>query len=508
MKNPATRTETVPQTVLAFLIIASVLLALIFAIRYAGFSDTPEVPPTTPGIPAATLPDEPTSTQQTEQNETSQTEPITTTDTADVTQHTTAQATTTTVGTTPATTPTQTTTVGTTPATTPTQTTTAVTETTEIVTTAPAPVLDVSDEAMNELIEKRYLSIHAKSRPGYKLTTLKNIVVHYTGNPGSTAERNWLNFENNKPGTSAHFIIGLNGEIIQCIPLDEVAWAIGTDEGNYSSISIECCHPDTTGKFTDATYESLVRLVSWLCNELDLGRDDVIRHYDYQRYNANGVPWRKECPLYYANTKDSASHDRWENFKNDLILDSEPPAPPTQEPKNFEDTIQKRYLSVHPNSRPGYLLKSLNNIVVHYTANAGTTADQNWRNFENNKPNASSHFIIDLDGTIIQCMPLNEVAWAIGTTEGNYTSISIECCHPDATGKFTDATYESLVKLVSWLCNEFDLGRDKVVRHYDYVRFNSSGVAWHKQCPLYYANDADPSSHKRWEEFLNDLTID
>ena len=168
---------------------------------------------------------------------------------------------------------------------------------------------------MNRLITKRFLSIHPNSRSGEKLTAVRNIVVHYVGNPGTTADQNWRNFENNKPNTSAHFIIDLDGAIIQCMPLDEVAWAVGTRDGNYTSINIECCHPDDTGKFTDATYESLVKLVSWLCNKFDLGRDDVLRHYDYLRTSAGGSTWRKECPRYFV-THPAA----WENFKKSLVL--------------------------------------------------------------------------------------------------------------------------------------------------------------------------------------------
>ena len=170
--------------------------------------------------------------------------------------------------------------------------------------------------------------------------------------------------------------------------------------------------------------------------------------------------------------------------------------------EKMNELITKKYLSIHKNSRPGYKLWSVKNIVVHYVANPKTTALQNWKNFENNKPNTSAHFIIDLDGSILQCMPLNEVAWAIGTTEGNYTTISIECCHPDSTGKFTDATYESLVKLVSWLCAKFDLTEKNVKRHYDYPRTNSSGVTWHKYCPIYFVNNPE-----KWEEFKDDLYI-
>ena len=170
--------------------------------------------------------------------------------------------------------------------------------------------------------------------------------------------------------------------------------------------------------------------------------------------------------------------------------------------EEIEKLVTEKYLSVHSKSRPGYKLEELKSIVIHYVANPGTSALQNWRYFEN-KNNVSAHFIIDLDGSIIQCMPLDEVAWAIGTEEGNYSTISIECCHPDKTGKFTDATYDSLVKLVSWLCIEYDLTADEVKRHYDYPRTNSSGVVWHKYCPLYFVDNPE-----KWTEFKEALLID
>ena len=186
------------------------------------------------------------------------------------------------------------------------------------------------------------------------------------------------------------------------------------------------------------------------------------------------------------------------------------PLPPDIPGDNTEDTITdeeisalvtQKHLTVHPKSRPGYKLEKLEHIVIHYVANPGTSALQNWKYFEN-KNYVSAHFIIDMDGSILQCMPLDEVAWAIGTTEGNYSTISIECCHPDSTGKFTDATYESLVKLVSWLCQKYDFTAEQVKRHYDYPRTNSSGVVWHKSCPLYFVNNPE-----KWEQFKNDLLI-
>ncbi len=172
---------------------------------------------------------------------------------------------------------------------------------------------DITDEAMSERITVKYLTIHKNSRPGYKLRGIEEIVVHYVANPGSSAINNWKYFEN-KNGVSAHFIIDMDGSIIQCMPLDEVAWAIGTD-ANYTTISIECCHPDSTGKFTDETYESLVKLVSWLCNQFDLDEDDVTRHYDYERVNSSGVVWHKNCPLYYVKHP-----EEWAQFKKDLLI--------------------------------------------------------------------------------------------------------------------------------------------------------------------------------------------
>ena len=43
---------------------------------------------------------------------------------------------------------------------------------------------------------------------------------------------------------SSHFIIGIAGDIIQCIPENEIAYA--SNSRNKDTISIECCHPDAT----------------------------------------------------------------------------------------------------------------------------------------------------------------------------------------------------------------------------------------------------------------------
>lgn len=130
---------------------------------------------------------------------------------------------------------------------------------------------------------------------------------------------------------------------------------------------------------------------------------------------------------------------------------------------------------------------------MHYTANPGTSAEQNRSYFENlgvtGETSASAHFVISYDGSIVQCLPLDEMGYAVKTR--NEDSVSIECCYLDEDGKFTDATYQSLLKLSVWLLSEYHLKPADMRRHYD-----EGG----KKCPLYYVEHEDA-----WEQFLTDL---
>ena len=107
--------------------------------------------------------------------------------------------------------------------------------------------------------EEMYLTPNPYSRPGDRLDEVKSIFVHYTANIYTSAAQNRSYFESLKDtgerSASAHFIIGYDGEIIQCIPLDEIAYAVKTR--NYDSISIECCYKNEDGSFTGETYDSL-----------------------------------------------------------------------------------------------------------------------------------------------------------------------------------------------------------------------------------------------------------
>lgn len=151
-------------------------------------------------------------------------------------------------------------------------------------------------------IDQQIIKVDGDSRRGVYLEGVRDIVIHYVGNPGSTAQQNRDYYANPSSEVSSHFVIGLKGEIIQCIPLHEKSSA--SNQRNKDTISIEVCHPDESGKFTDASYQSLVKLTVWLCEICDLDSGDVIRHYDITG---------KQCPLYFV-----THEDIWETFKADV----------------------------------------------------------------------------------------------------------------------------------------------------------------------------------------------
>lgn len=163
----------------------------------------------------------------------------------------------------------------------------------------------VIDEASLQ-ITKDYLTINRYSRPGIKLSSVQGIVIHYTANPQSTAKENRDYFEGLKDSkeakVSAHFVIGLKGEIIQCIPTTEMAYC--SNKRNKDTLSIECCHKDKSGKFNTKTYNALVKLTKYLMDQYHLDSDQIIRHYDITG---------KKCPKYFVDHE-----DEWEEFKNKL----------------------------------------------------------------------------------------------------------------------------------------------------------------------------------------------
>ena len=164
------------------------------------------------------------------------------------------------------------------------------------------------DIEVPDYVEQDYLTVNEWSRPGTELEQIDGVVIHYVGNPGTTAHANRNYFESLSSGqegtyASSHFIVGLEGEVIQCVPLTEVAYASNTRNGD--TVSIEVCHPDETGAFSPVTYDRVVELTAWLCVQFKLDPETgVIRHYDVTG---------KECPRYYVEHPEA-----WDAFRADV----------------------------------------------------------------------------------------------------------------------------------------------------------------------------------------------
>ena len=161
------------------------------------------------------------------------------------------------------------------------------------------------DEHLN--IDLQLLTKNAYSRPGTPLNKVNAVVIHYTASPMGTAAQNREYFEDLRifktTKASSHFIVGLDGEVVQCIPTREISYA--SNNRNSDTVAIECCHPDESGKFNEATLDSMKKLTAWLLVKYGLSADDgIIRHYDVTG---------KLCPKYFVEHE-----DEWKKFKDSV----------------------------------------------------------------------------------------------------------------------------------------------------------------------------------------------
>jgi len=183
----------------------------------------------------------------------------------------------------------------------------------------PAPsqsaMVDASAIIIPNWITQDFIRVNEFSRPQIPLNKVEHIAIHWVANPESSARGNREYFDglgnpedpNNygKTKASAHFVVGLEGEIIQCMPLSEMAYAV-RDKFNPKTISIEVCHWDWEGKFSDVTYNSVVKLSAWLMQQFGLeGEGAILRHHD-----CDG----KDCPKYYVEHP-----DEWKKMQQDIL---------------------------------------------------------------------------------------------------------------------------------------------------------------------------------------------
>lgn len=126
-------------------------------------------------------------------------------------------------------------------------------------------------------------------RSGNKLKP-RHITVHSTGNPKSTArsERAWLTNPSNKGKFAGWHLCVDDQEVIEAIPLDEVAWHAGDGgmgEGNRNSLSIEFCESGNR----EVTVMHGVMLIVDLLQYYKLKPSDVHPHSKWTKTNCPSI---------------------------------------------------------------------------------------------------------------------------------------------------------------------------------------------------------------------------
>ena len=108
-------------------------------------------------------------------------------------------------------------------------------------------------------------------------------------------------------------------------------------------------------------------------------------------------------------------------------------------------------------------------IVVHYTANDGTTATakSNANYFAKTDREASAHYIVDEGDTVYCCVPPSNAAWAVGDSgkgrlKGivtNFNSISVEMVsHSNKDGYYIPSkTVSNAIELIRQLMSEYKI---------------------------------------------------
>lgn len=148
-------------------------------------------------------------------------------------------------------------------------------------------------------------------------SSIKYIVLHYTGSEKDTAKNNVDYFATgNTRAAGAHYFIDEGDVVWKSVPVSRVAWAVGgfftqsNGAGKYykvctnaNSLSIEMA--GVANGVPTKTYKNAVELTKFLMKKYNVPASHVIRHWQ-----VNG----KQCPEPWC----GANNKQWAKFKKDI----------------------------------------------------------------------------------------------------------------------------------------------------------------------------------------------
>jgi N-acetyl-anhydromuramyl-L-alanine amidase AmpD/V8-like Glu-specific endopeptidase len=114
------------------------------------------------------------------------------------------------------------------------------------------------------------------------MRTINRIVIHITdGQPKLNGTVSW--FQNPSAGVSAHYVVGQDGEVVQMVKHNDIAWHASSANGDSIGIEHVARSPHEWDKKlgrldpgmmpTEQQYCSSAALVNWLCNHFNLPTD-------------------------------------------------------------------------------------------------------------------------------------------------------------------------------------------------------------------------------------------
>lgn len=195
---------------------------------------------------------------------------------------------------------------------------------------------DLEEESVEELLDKLNLTVSYRSSLSHGVKTKayqKYIVLHDTegsGSPMSVVD--W--WEGNGNLVAAHFVIGKDGSIVQCVPLDEIAHHAGYGDAGHNnkyeviedgrddmlgtkpiglpdygmnawSIGIELVHSGDTAPYPEMQLDALDNLIAYI--DAYYGFESTI--IDHKAWRTGNSDTSSAFSAYFSHYKSERTHD-------------------------------------------------------------------------------------------------------------------------------------------------------------------------------------------------------
>ncbi|MEQ1513754.1 MAG: N-acetylmuramoyl-L-alanine amidase [Lysobacteraceae bacterium] len=379
--------------------------------------------------------------------------------------------------------------------------------------------------------------------------TIDKIVIHITdGGANINGTISW--FKNPAAKVSSHYVIGQDGEIVQMVAHNDVAWHAGSANG--TSIGIEHVANTKGLNPTPAQMCASAALVTWLCDQYGIAPD---RAHILGHAEADGKTSHKACPnavwdwvyymdmittrtcyvpesmmprtqsLGYRANHGASSYGRALEADADHDADTDPDEMGIDEDIPDEESMSQtqswyanalgdpapeypaalKFAPAHPNNytRGRKAGTTIDRIVIHITASKNDY-DKTIGWFQNprqlmgkkkKKVRVSAHYIVGRGGEVVQMVAHGDTAHH--ANKANSRSIGIEHNATAAGGRVpTDTQYRSSAKLVAWLCAQFGLPADR------------THVLGHSEVDTTTTHTSCPNSVWDWDTYMTYLAAE